>query len=199
MEKSRAPGPPAWDRVSSEDRAPGCRVGAEPRSSLWGLVVGPGSSLQRLLSGWAIAPGSGGQQGQQQGPQLREACPLPGQAPPGPGALGRGTASRRKGATAPWRGPGAPQPHHWPQVFRVPGGEGILAGPGTQGHQQPDAGQPAKTRLSPGQAVWVPRPGLLAAHSLHSRFFSRPRFSSRFPHEPSSGAWAIKLPVGSTC
>ena len=44
-------------------------------------------------------------------------------------------------------------------------------------------GQPAKTCLSPGQAVWVPRPGLLAARSLHSRFFSRPRFSSRFPRK----------------
>ena len=156
-------------------------MGAELRSSLWGLVVGPGSSLQRQLSGWAIAPGSGGTAGAAAGTaasgglsSARPGAPRPcgsGQGHSQPREGGHGSLERTRSPAAPPLAPGLWGPRR--------GGD--TGGPGTQGHQQPDVGQPAKTRLSPGQAVWVPRPSLLAAHSLHSRFFSRPRFSSRFP------------------
>ena len=90
--------------------------------------------------------------------------------PQDPG-LWAGHSQLREGGNSTWREPGALQPRHWPQTFGVPGGEGTLVGLRAQGLQQPDVGQPAKTHLSPGQAVLV-RPGLLATPSLHTRFFS---------------------------
>ena len=145
--------------------------------------MGPGSSLQRQPSGWAIAPGSSGAAGAAAGTAASGGLSSARPGAPSTRGPGQGHSQLREGDNSTWREPRAPEPRHWPQTFGVPGEEGTLAGLGDQGLQQPDAGQPAKTRLSLGQAVRV-LPGLLATPGLHAWFFSGPRLQppACWPH-----------------
>ena len=173
-----------------------------------GVASGVGSwGLGRVCNGSRQAGPSHqapvGQRGQRQGPQLREACPLPGQAPPGPRALGRAqpAAGRGQQHLERTRSPAAPP---LAPDLRGSGRGGDTGGP--QGSGTPAAGRgptgqdPPESRPGGAGAPWpvghtqpahpvllwaeASAPGLLAAPSLHAWFFSGRRLQppACWPH-----------------